>query len=180
MVLDFDLSEIPNEATITNAILKLYANKSYQYGVNGKKSLYQLNSQWNENSITWNNCPRYSNTPIVKNDNTSFNVYEEYDVTEYLKDSNGFILIFDNYEPLHGVSYISSEGDAEFIPKLIVNYDITNNINKNIIPAKHKIKNTVMYNLQGKKITSLNNGLYIKVVNGKSYKIFNKKLLTIK
>lgn len=181
IVLNFDLSEIPEGATILDATLKLYAKLSYQNGVNGAKSLYKLNSKWNENNINWNNCPKYSNSSIVKNNNNSFNVYEEYDITEYISDScNGFILNFDTYNPLHGVSYVSKEGDSENVPKLVIIYDITKTIKNNIL-IEHKTENVIMYNLQGKKVTELNKGMYIKIIDNKYYKVFNindNKLLT--
>lgn len=105
---------------------------------NGLKKLYEAENSWDENSITWANYG-YSEGDgnvnngnyLVNNTNTSYNTWENYDVTSsisnYLNNpssNNGFMLVmnisgYDRYS----VKYPSSEySDETLRPKLVIEY----------------------------------------------------------
>ncbi|MFN8285828.1 MAG: DNRLRE domain-containing protein [Chitinophagales bacterium] len=64
-LIKFDLSSIPTNATVSNAVLSLYANTTSvggytgqpTYGSNNASYLKFVTSGWNENTVTWNNQP---------------------------------------------------------------------------------------------------------------------------
>lgn len=61
-VVKFDLSAIPPSAIISEAKLELwYADKGNQDPVGRTYNLYELLATWAEETITWGNCPSYSN-----------------------------------------------------------------------------------------------------------------------
>jgi hypothetical protein len=64
--LQFNLSDLPAGAVITNAVLKLYW---YDYGTSSGSpqdfdiGVYRVNGPWEEDTITWNTRPGYKPTP---------------------------------------------------------------------------------------------------------------------
>jgi hypothetical protein len=131
--LQFDLSEIPNNAVIVSACLKLYQAKTG--GSEGFIiSVHRVSQSWQEDTITWNNQPNYHNMP---ESTTSVILGEEtwlsWDITtlllEWLDGSTvnyGVVLKDTDEASVH--SYItchSSEyGFTPKCPKLDINYYI--------------------------------------------------------
>jgi hypothetical protein len=142
LLLQFDYSSIPSTATIKSAKLTLYADTStndvlnqlvapghYDNGFNGS-IISNLNSTWNESTVTWNTAP--SNTTaseviISPTVTSSDSVY--IDVTNLIMDQRingtfGFKLALQNFIPYNRLLFYSSEMTAypKRIPKLLIQY----------------------------------------------------------
>ncbi len=133
MVIKFDIptSVIPENSTITEAVLSLYAHAKYKSNWNNdKKYLYKLTQSWNESSVTYKNKPSYNNQSIANSSNTSIGVWETYDVTDEIidivennEDNYGFLLKMQEYS-YRGVKIRSSESsNSEQRPKLTITYE---------------------------------------------------------
>ena len=59
--LQFDLSTVPGNARVVGAFLRLYQCNFHGTASNNTIGLYQVTSDWEESTITWNNQP-YSST----------------------------------------------------------------------------------------------------------------------
>lgn len=164
MAVKFDLSSIPQDAVITKATLSLYAydkNTGTQYLNNGPKKLYQFSSSWTEDGLKWSGSPQIANTALASSSNSSIDVWEDFDVTEYVKgvieneDSNyGFQVKHSSSS--YGVKYRSSEfSEQEFRPKLAISFDPMTGINQNITKINpNKIYTVTVTNMQGREIAS--------------------------
>ena len=60
--LQFDLSSIPATAVVTSASLELYHDLSDASGASGPVGAYQVTSDWNDATLTWNNQPISADT----------------------------------------------------------------------------------------------------------------------
>ena len=136
MVVKFDLNTIPNDVTVTEATLSIYPFRKYYEGNNGPKSVFRLTKDWSESSVKWNtpwstNGGDFSTPALASSNNSSYNVWEDYDVTSAVKDmiensgnNYGFIFKFDSMTPKKGVSIWSSESSQEDKrPKLTITYE---------------------------------------------------------
>ena len=100
--------------------------------------------------------PRYSTEPIATVENKEINVWEHYDVTDYIKnvienDANNFGFALDLDTCPTGVAYRSSEHDVvEERPKLTVTYENTTSIKPNTL------KNTIFNNGSLHRVTVMN------------------------
>ncbi len=137
MAIKFDLATIPENAVIKEATLSLYAydkNTGTQYLNNGPKKMYPFTSSWTESSIKYSNAPKTSSTSIASSNNSSLKVWEDFDVTEYIKgvvedgdDNYGFQVRHSSSS--YGVKYRSSEySDQEYRPKLAVSYEAVDDV----------------------------------------------------
>jgi len=128
VVIKFDLSDIPEDAIIEEAVLSLYVYKGYDSWDNGLKTIHEITSSWDESSVTWNSKPSNNSSKIAECNSSSINVWEDYDVTgevkdivENSKDNYGFMLIYGDYYT--GAYFRSSEySSTEYRPKLTVTY----------------------------------------------------------
>lgn len=72
-LIQFDLTSIPKEATVSEATLNLYANnyKSLNleghsnYSASNASQLKTILTPWEENTVTWNKQPEYNNLDVV-------------------------------------------------------------------------------------------------------------------
>ncbi len=88
-LIQFDLSSVPSDATITSAELIL---KAANHAVNGsfgtnESKLHRVSSSWTESTVTWNTQPTYSQNIFVTLP-TSTSATQDYtvDVTNHVKD----------------------------------------------------------------------------------------------
>ena len=67
-LIQFDLSSIPSNATVTSSTLSLYGEATVfegdPLGDISNVSLYKILSPWNEGSVTWNNQPTTDASPL--------------------------------------------------------------------------------------------------------------------
>ena len=171
MLVKFDLSPIPSDATIESATLSLYTFKvatscCSPYGPMAQctKYLYTVTEDWAENTVNWNNKPAISSSSTTQCTNTNVPAWEEFDVTDAVKEmfaapnaNNGFLFRCKETGSDLGITMRSSESSEQgYKPKLTVTYEpgisIQQPIQGKIIPAK-QYKVTI-YNLHGKEVTS--------------------------
>jgi hypothetical protein len=120
----FDLSTIPQDATIISADLQLYLTSIGGY-VGNIDAHYCPDNSWNELDITWNNKPEYASEPTDRNYFGMFvilNRYESWDVTSDVRAAL-------SQQKLTEVIIRESSGHAAFhskeadhMPKLDVEY----------------------------------------------------------
>jgi len=140
-LIEFDLSEVPDNAVITSAFLSIYYNPNdavesfdSQYG-NNAIYISRITSGWSENTVKWNNQPASTteNQISLPASTSSTQDYLDIDVTnlvnEMLNDNNGFVIRMQNENnPYRGLLFASSDHPNENLhPKLVITY-IENNI----------------------------------------------------
>ena len=200
----FDLSPIPTDISITDAKLSLYTFKvatscCSPYGPMAQctKYLYTVTENWAENTVNWDNLPLLSSSSITQCTNTNVPAWEEFDVTDAVKDmfanpktNNGFLFRCKETGTDLGITMRSSEASQqEYRPKLTITYEntgiIQQKIQGKITPAKeYKVK---VFNVQGKEIAScvikdikkldgiLHVGVNVVKINNQKLKIIRQK-----
>jgi hypothetical protein len=142
-LIEFDISQIPSNVTITEAQISLYHNPSSssagQSGINESK-LKKVTSSWNESTVTWNNKPTTSSSGaiILATSTSAIQDYENIDLTAIVQDwytnsssNNGLMLDITTRNPLASMLFCSSDySDSTKRPKLVVCY--TNNKSNSI------------------------------------------------
>ena len=145
-LLEFDLSQIPANATITDAKLSLYHNPTSgsagQAGANASQ-LRKITSSWDEATVTWSNKPTTSSSGAVSiaASNSATEDYENIDLTAMAQNwhtnsstNYGVMLNIDTRTPLASMLFCSSDHlDSTKRPKFVVCYtlDSTNSITQN-------------------------------------------------
>ncbi len=135
MDFSFDVSSLPTEAKVINAVASLYPFSESSTTGNGPKSLMKITSPWDEATATWvvpwnQSGGDFKNTPIATSNFDSILVWEDFDVTDEIKEiveddepNYGFLLKFDNYEDGYETGYHSSNySEADLRPKLSITY----------------------------------------------------------
>ena len=141
-VVDFDFSKIPNGAIIQSANLTLYAwDSSNGFGQHSTLSgsnecwIQRITSDWNENTVTWNNQPMTTTTnqvPILASTYPSQN-FHNIDVSKMVQDminspstSFGFLIRLQNESYYRRMNFASSDHNNESLhPKLVICYTKT-------------------------------------------------------
>lgn len=111
---------------------------------NDEKSVYKILESWEENSVAWNDQPKFSSVALDKNSNTSIAIWEDYNVTSGIKeivegeiDNYGFILKFPWEDDFTGARIRSSEAaEQSERPRLTVIYNLDTDIGYTI-PAQN-------------------------------------------
>lgn len=138
-LIQFDLSSIPSNATITNASLSLYADNSASvgyageptYGSNNAAWLQRITSAWSPNTVTWNTQPTSTTVDEVTlaqstgtSENYTLNVTQL--ITDIMVSGNnyGFKLLQQNEStPYQSLIFgSSSNADSTIRPQLQVCY----------------------------------------------------------
>ena len=121
----FDLSSIPPGVTITSAYLHLRCTAS---GTPADVYVYEVESEWDESTITWNNGPNWYTSPSASRSVGSTG-WKDWDVTEHVTDwytginpNYGFVVISHDFIT-HSSKFATKEyGDSEMWPKLEIIY----------------------------------------------------------
>ncbi|MBR4498711.1 MAG: DNRLRE domain-containing protein [Bacteroidales bacterium] len=148
-LIDFDLSEIPSNATIIDAKLDLHSPypqtkelyKHYSYNImhdSGYKSnesfLCKVTEPWGENSVSWHSQPSYDTTQnvLLPQSSAHFQDYLNIDVTHLIQNmvsqpdsAFGLMMVLRNENKYARMSFASSDfPDITRHPHLIVNYKV--------------------------------------------------------
>ncbi|HKR05071.1 MAG TPA: DNRLRE domain-containing protein, partial [Bacteroidia bacterium] len=142
--MNFDLTQIPANATIVDARLSLYYNPANNFDPNGHQSLtnsdqsvlQRIISPWSEHSINWNNQPAVTtqNEVILPQSSSGFQDYTNMDVTAMVQDmiSNkpaayGFALHLSTEQYYAHLIFATGDyGDATKHPSLQITYTYPN------------------------------------------------------
>ncbi len=136
---DFDMSLIPSEGVVEKAILSLYGATDHSDGAHStsggsnESELLRITSCWDEESVTWNSQPGYSdeNKATLIESVLPEEDYLNIDVTELVKDmidspseSYGFMLKLITEEYYRKMVFATSNNsDVSIHPKLIVTFE---------------------------------------------------------
>ncbi|OQA01355.1 MAG: Disaggregatase related repeat protein [Bacteroidetes bacterium ADurb.Bin408] len=162
-VIDFDLSFIPANSAVTNALLSLYAidnnlGEGYHYGVNNAW-LERIISPWDEFTVTWNNQPATTtqNRVALAASTSPTQNYTDINITTLMQDilSNptsgyGIMLKLQDETVYRNLNFCSSDhANPALRPKLYICYTLPdigmndhvpiNNLNVFPIPATEVI-----------------------------------------
>jgi len=140
-LIDFDLSNIPNGATISSADLSLYSYDSPANGAHSPLSgsnasvINRVTTPWDENTVTWNNQPAVAtqNQVFLPASTNTIQDYLSIDVTNLVQDmidnpnnSHGFRLKLVTEEYYRRLVFASSDWtDSTLHPKLEICYAYT-------------------------------------------------------
>lgn len=155
-LIEFDLSAIPQDATINNASLSLYYNPTSgdpgHSTLSGSNAcwLRRVTSYWSEDSVTWDTQPSTSQNNQVNLPASTYDTvdYPNINVTQLIQDmlinpdsSFGFMLLLQTESPYRSLIFASSDHlDSNLWPKLEISYLVVgteeNNINSdyNLFP----------------------------------------------
>lgn len=135
---EFDLSEIPAEATIDSASLSLYFNSTSAYGDQHEGetafTIQRITTAWDESSITWRTQPAASSINQVYVDGaiSPTQNFAGIDLKQLIGDyildaenSHGFLLRFQDESPYKVALLASSDHPlAHLRPKLEIHYTV--------------------------------------------------------
>lgn len=141
-LLQFDFSSIPANATITSALLDLYADNptttfvgnpsTPMNGTNNASYIRRITQAWTENTVTWNNQPSVSNInqATLPTSNSATQNYIGVDITALTQDmltlgNNGFLIEPVATSPSNSMVFRSSDyADSTYRPRLTVTYTV--------------------------------------------------------
>ncbi|MEO8148191.1 MAG: DNRLRE domain-containing protein [Bacteroidia bacterium] len=140
-LIDFDLSQLPAGAAITNAQLSLYynpASNSYGHSHYGANAAYikRITAAWSENTVTWNNQPPTATTHqlLLPQSISPTQDYTNMNVTDLLNDvyhnpatGYGLLLQLQQETIYKGLLFSSSDHpDSTKHPKLVITFVAAN------------------------------------------------------
>ena len=144
MVIKFDLSTIPSDATVVKAVLSIYSFKEHWEGRTSYNDIFRLTKGWDESGVTWYKASSNVNWSTEGGDHDTPRIFKLEQVAEFVNqwadhtvtsavqqmvqnpaESHGFLLVHvgtsgNNHDHQ---DYRSSEySDVSFRPKLTVEY----------------------------------------------------------
>lgn len=129
--LKFDLSEIPSDAKVKSAILRMHTSIIGVTSTNKVGVFLCSHSDWQELEITWNNSPQVTEQSIDIVYVASPDTYYDFDVTSAVKGRSVITLVLKTLEPtdLFGWAAFDSRETGgtifgEYRPRLTVEYTI--------------------------------------------------------
>lgn len=163
-VIDFNLAAIPTSSSILSAYLQLYAwDSSSGMGQHSTESgentcfLQRITSNWNEQTITWNNQPTTTESNQVEIPYTYYATQNFIlDVTKLLIDTKnnpnqsfGFMLKLKNETSKRRMNFASSDHpNPQLRPKLIIVYSSVVNTNCLFVqPSPESGKDALLHGL---------------------------------
>ncbi len=156
-LLDFDLSGIPANATITSALLNLYCNTTSDHPqlhstLSGSNSCFleRITSSWDENTVNWNNQPSTTsnNRVTLPASSSSTQDYLNINVKDLVTDmynnkntSFGFMLKLVDEVKFRSLIFANSDHiDSTKWPQLKICYTLPNGVNENATVSKLGVK----------------------------------------
>lgn len=138
-LLKFDLSYVPDNATVMDARLSLFANEGSlnpaHFGIN-EASLFKLISNWNESSVNWNNQPDYTLEDRIDfeqsdSSNQHYNDIEMTKLVQFYADNpslnHGLVLRLRSENIFRSLNFASSDHpNPDLRPELKVIYEFEN------------------------------------------------------
>ncbi len=139
-LMEFDLSDIPSDATIVAASLDLFGRGPYgigdavSIGNTGQNNSYlqRITSSWDESTVTWNYQPSTTtiNEVALMMSNFAIEDYPGIDVTQLVQDmvdspsaSYGIKFILETEDPTRSLAFCSKNyPDSTKFPKLTLTY----------------------------------------------------------
>ena len=137
-LIQFDLSGIPANATVTDAKLNLYFNPTSEEGKHAqifgsnKSYLQRITSSWTESTVTWNTQPSVTtlNQVSLAGTTSSTQSFSNINVTQLIVDSRnnpassfGFMLKLQQEKSYRKLIFASSDNaTASIRPKLVITY----------------------------------------------------------
>ena len=130
ILLRFNVDAIPDSADINDARIRLYLVNSVPEEDEGMRTIVRrINSEWDENLVTWNTEPQWAavrDDTFVGNE-TGFYEWEITDLVGSWVESEfpnyGVELIGDERVDRARERYFRSRNNAQFFPRLVVDYD---------------------------------------------------------
>ena len=145
-LMDFDLGQIPSNATILNASLSLFGtgDPELDLGEHSTRSgsnasyLERIISPWDESTVTWNNQPTTTTTNRISLPETTSSDQDflDVDITALVEDmmadsanSHGFMMRLQTEVHYRNLSFYTSDyEDATKHPKLEITYTVSSPI----------------------------------------------------
>jgi type IX secretion system substrate protein len=171
-LMQFDLSFIPNNATLDSALLSLYGHSSIDNTQNSSplsgsnaSILERVTAAWNPNTVTWNNQPATTTTNSVglAQSTSSTENYLNIDLKPMVTDmitygNNGFLMRLDNEVYYTCLLFATTANtDSTVFPRMKVCY--TNNTGIN--PISSNTNNIIIY-------PNPSNGIYSIIYSNKT------------
>ena len=155
-LIEFDITDIPDNVIINSAKLSLYSYNSPANGAHSTQSgsneavLSRVTSSWDEGIVTWNNQPSITtnNQVFLAASDNNIQDYLDIDVKNLVQDmindpdnSHGFLMKLVTEQPYRRMIFASSDNaDSSLHPKLEICYSI-------ISSTEEKAENNAEFNL---------------------------------
>lgn len=131
-LIEWDLSGLPADVTIVSAEVELFCEGFY--GVeSGYATYYRITEPWDEETVTHNDCPAYSDDVVATADWPDVGTWHTVDATEFVEGWYG--ASFDNYglfchcqdttDTCVAGYWSSNYGDSDLRPRLVIEYTAT-------------------------------------------------------